>query len=528
MPDHPTVLIVVFDGLQPAQITAEQMPNLASFAAAGVTFAAHHPVFPTVTRVNVASIVTGCLPGQHGLAGNTCLCRDYNPTRVIPALEPVLRDVARATGRLLLRPTLADLLAQRGLEYIAIGTGTSGNAYLHHPNADTNANANADSDANTDTGVIGATIHPDFTLPRALQADLTARFGDWPPQTLPNTPRLAHAVRILTEYILPERRPAVAVLWSSEPDKTQHEDGVGLARAPQALAEADYHFGELLRWLERTGRAADTDIIVLSDHGYSTISATVPLADLLLDAGFPPIEQPGGVAAAANGGSALFYINAHDANSAAAADSTTTNTAAAAADSAAVDSASTVAPRLAAWLMAQDWCGSLFASERVGSPPDGVLPAALIGCEGPRSPDLIMSFRWHDAPNAAGYPGHAPAAGGSPGQGQHGSLSRHELRNTGLARGPSFRQSAVIKTPTGNIDIAPTILHLLGIPHPAPGMDGRILRAALASADDSDAGGDGRPAPRPRQHRAASGNYRQELQVSQVGGSRYIDWGNRV
>ena len=510
MPDRPTVLIVVFDGLQPAQITAGQMPNLASFAAAGVTFAAHHPVFPTVTRVNVASIVTGCPPGRHGLAGNTYLCRDYAPTRVIPALEPVLRDVARATGRLLLRPALADLLARRGLEYIAIGTGTSGNAYLHHPNADADANADSDTDADTDTA--GATIHPDFTLPRGLQAELAARFGDWPPQTLPNTPRLAHAVRILTEYILSERRPAVAVLWSSEPDKAQHEDGVGLGRAPQALAEADYHFGELLRWLERAGRADDTDIIVLSDHGYSTISETVPVADLLLAAGFPPIEQPGGVAVAANGGSALFYINA-------------------AADAATTDTAAAVAQRLAAWLMAQDWCGSLFASERIGSPPDGVLPAALIDCEGPRSPDLIMSFRWHDGANAAGYPGHAPAAGGRPGQGQHGSLSRHELRNTGLARGPSFRKAAVIGTPTGNIDIAPTILHLLGIADLGQGMDGRILREALADADGNDdaaAGSADSPAPRTRHHRAAAGNYRQELQVSQVGQSRYIDWGNRV
>ena len=505
MPDRPTVLLVVFDGLQPAQITAELMPNLAAFAAAGVTLAAHHPVFPTVTRVNVASIVTGCLPGRHGLAGNTYLCRDYDPVRVIPALEPVLRDVARATGRLLLRPTLADLLARRGLEYIAIGTGTSGNAYLHHPNADTDGDGDADADTNAGAGILGATIHPDFTLPRPLQAELAARFGDWPAQTLPNTPRLAHAVRILTEYILPERRPAVAVLWSSEPDKTQHEDGVGLGRAPQALAEADYHFGELLRWLERAGRAGDTDIIVLSDHGYSTISATVPVADLLRTAGFPPMEQAGGVAVAGNGGSALFYINEDDA-----------------------DAAAGVAQRLAGWLTAQYWCGALFASERLGSPPDGALPVALLGCEGPRCPDLIMSFRWHDAANAAGYPGHAPATGGRIGQGQHGSLSRHELRNTGLAGGPSFRQAAVIDTPTGNIDIAPTILHLLGSADLGQGMDGRILREALAPADNADDSAVGQPAPRTRQHRAVAGAYRQELQISEVGGSRYIDWGNRV
>ena len=69
------ILVVVFDGLQPTQITPKLMPNLAEFAYGGVTFANHHPVFPTVTRVNASSLVTGCMPGRHGLAGNTFLCR---------------------------------------------------------------------------------------------------------------------------------------------------------------------------------------------------------------------------------------------------------------------------------------------------------------------------------------------------------------------------------------------------------------------------------------------------------------------
>ena len=478
MPNPSSVLIMVFDGLQPSQITPALMPNLAEFARRGVAFANHHPVFPTVTRVNASSIVTGCLPGKHGLAGNTFLCRDYAPHQVIAAMEPTLQAVADSAGRALLAPTLADILGRRGMAYIAIGTGTSGNAYLHNPNAATAG---------------GATIHPDFTLPRPLYAELAARFGHWPAPDLPNTARLSHARRILTEYILPERRPAVALLWSSEPDKTQHEDGVGLGRAPRALAEADAEFGALLTWLEQTGRAGNTDLLVASDHGYSTISRVVPVEPMLRDAGFPPIDRERGVAVAANGGSALFYINNSDAGA---------------------------AEQLAAWLAAQDWCGPLFASRRVGQPA-GALPAALIGCDGPRAPDLLMSFPWSSAPNAAGYPGFAPATGGMPGQGQHGSMSRHELRNVGLARGPSFKNGIVLDTPTGNTDLAPTILRLLGITGADAGMDGRILEEALAPSAS--------PTPEPAVHQrhAARGKYRQTLQVSQIGKARYIDWGNR-
>ena len=473
-----SVLVVVFDGLQPSQITPALMPNLAEFAHSGVAFANHHPVFPTVTRVNASSIVTGCLPGRHGLAGNTFLCRDYAPRQVIAAMEPTLQAVADATGQALLVPTLADILGRRGLAYIAIGTGTSGNAYLHNPNAATAG---------------GATIHPDFTLPRPLHAQLSARFGDWPEADLPNTARLSHARRILTEYILPERNPAVALLWSSEPDKTQHADGVGIGRAPRALAEADAEFGALLAWLEQTGRAGNTDVLVASDHGYSTISRVIPVEPMLREAGFPPIEQERGVAVAANGGSVLFYINDGDAGT---------------------------AEKLAAWLTAQDWCGPLFAARRVGQPA-GALPAGLIGCDGPRSPDLLMSFPWSSEPNAAGYPGFAPATGGAPRQGQHGSMSRHELRNVGLARGPSFRNGVVLDTPTGNTDLAPTILRLLGITGADAGMDGRVLEEALAP----DAAHT--PEPAVAKYHAARGEYRQTLQVSRVGKSRYVDWGNR-
>ena len=477
MPENSKALIVVFDGLQPAQITPDLMPNLAEFARTGVTFSNHHPVFPTVTRVNVSSLVTGCLPGRHGLAGNTFLCRDYDPYRVIPAMEPTLQAIADATGKTLLAPTLADLLGRHGLEYVAIGTGTSGNAYQQNPNAATAG---------------GATIHPDFTLPRSLNDELTARFGDWPAQDLPNTARLVRARRIMTEYILPERNPAVALLWSSEPDKTQHEDGVGLGRAPQALAEADAEFGELLAWLEQNGRADTTDVFVASDHGYSTISEVVRIEPMLRDASFPEIDQPGGVAVANNGGSALFYI--HEADAA-------------------------VAEKLASWLMFQAWCGPLFASERIGKPA-GALPMSVIGIDGPRSPDLVMSFPWHSAPNSAGYPGQAPATGGAVGQGQHGSLSRHELRNVGLARGPSLRNGTVITTSTGNIDIAPTILRLLGIESDV-GMEGRALVEALNGGSDIP------PAER-QTHSAESGAYRQEIQISKVGHTNYVDWGNRA
>jgi len=477
----PSVLVVVFDGLQPAQVNPGLMPNLAALAAKGVTFANHHPVFPTVTRANASSMVTGLSPGRHGLAGNTLLVRDFNPDQAIPALEPQLAQVAQKTGRVLLAPTLADILFRHGQEYVAIGVGTSGNAYLHNPNADQSG---------------GATIHPDFTLPYSLHEDITARFGPWPAEGRPNTARMAQAVRILTEYIIPERMPAVSLIWSSEPDKSQHDAGVGSDLSNTAVREADEQFGNLMRWLEETGRAADTNVMVVSDHGYSTITEAVNVEALVREAGFPPGGGPGGLVVAHNGGSVLFYTNHGD---------------------------RATAEKLAEWLMVQPWCGTVTASEAVAGIP-GTLPASLVGAEGERGPEITMSFRWSSAPNEAGYVGSVYSTGGGPGRGQHGSMGRSELRNVLFAWGPSFKQGLKVEAPSGNIDLAPTILRLLGLPD-EPGMEGRALEEATVGGPDPGAV-DWSSDLHNTERRLGNKVFRQQIKISRVGGTTYVDEGN--
>ncbi len=467
-----SVIIAVFDGLQPAQIRPNLMPNLSRFAQEGVFFQNHHPVFPSVTRINAASMVTGRYPGAHGLAANTMVARDYDPAVVFSALEPTLADMARKTGRVLLAPALADILSDNGMEYAAIGVGTSGNAYVHNPSADTSG---------------GATIHPDFTLPYTLHNRLASRFGDWPPESQPNTPRFRHAIRVLTEHILPERQPAVALIWSSEPDKAQHAHGVGSEMSDLAVREADARFGDILGWLDGNGRA-DTDMMVVSDHGYSTILEAVDVESRVRDAGFSKQD----VLVAPNGGSALFYTR---------------------------DSQTTLS--LASYLMTQPWCGSLLASDAAGD-IQGALPMSLAGCDGPRAPELAMSFAWDSRSNAAGYEGYVYSSGGTSGQGQHGSMSAYEMNNVLLARGPSFKRGARVKSPTGNVDIAPTVLDLLGLPIPGD-MDGRAITEAMA---DGPASADWTTETRSAARSMAGMDYRQEIALSRVGNTTYVDYGS--
>ena len=475
----PRILIVAFDGLLPSQVRADVAPNIAAFAAGGVTFAKNHPVFPTVTRINVASLVTGRHPGSHGLAGNTVVIRDYDPNNIVEAMEPQLARVAEQTGEVLLVPTLADILHEHGEEFVAVGVGTSGNAYVQNPRAET---------------LGGATIHPEFCLPRGLHHRLVERFCPWPATASPNVPQMKHGARVLTEYVLAERDPTVALIWFSEPDSSNHKAGVGSVLSNRALASADEQFGRIIAWLEHNGTLEETDVIVVSDHGYSTIESVVDIESELRAAGFPRGGQTGGVLAAANGGAALFY--AHQA------------------DPATVE-------RLATWLARQPWCGAMLASERVGHVP-GTIPASVGNIDGRRSPDLTMSFAWNSAPNDAGFPGRTASSGGTVSVGTHGGMSRHELRNTLIARGPGFGRSTVIDTPTGNIDLAPTILHLLGLPG-GNNMDGRVLHEALAGGEDAS-----QVESRSVTHTAELGAYRQEVTVTTVAESAYLDEGNAV
>src|SRR5262245_6006984 len=469
------VLIAAFDGLQPAQVSPELTPTIHRLARDGVTFARHHAVFPTVTRVNAASMVTGRHPGGHGLLGNTLVVPEWDPHRAIPALYPELRTIAASTGRVLLAPTLGEMLRPHGLTLGTVVGGTSGNAMVQHPEA---------------SQVGGAVLHPDFTLPDDHHVRVLDRFGAWPPKRSPETGRIRHAADVLLDYLVPEVDPDVALVWFPEPDTSQHAAGVGSPPALEALMAADAALGRILA--ELSERGVEPDVLVVSDHGYSTVARRIQLEDIVREAGFPPGTASGGVTVAANGGAALFYVR---------------------------DSDPRVLERLAGWLAGQPWAGALVAGRSAGSAL-GLIPAELVGLAGPRAADLIMSFRWDSASGASPFPGSADSAEGAPGLGTHGSGSPHELRCSLFACGPSFRQRVVSELPSGNVDIAPTVLRVLGVSADAA-LEGRPLVEALRAPAGTPA-----MASERRQHevrcRLDGATLVQRVVVERVGHTRYV------
>lgn len=470
-------VMVVFDGLNPELVTPELMPRLSAFATEGTRLANHRPVFPSVTRLNAAAMVTGCFPGAHGLHANVSLVPEFHPTEPMDALEPQLTELRRKAGSVLFTPTLSHILAGHGRECIAAGVGTSGQAFMHHPDGEDQA--------------LGATIHTDYALPRSLYDYVVDRFGAWPEKQLPNSPRIRRVTDLFLEYVLAERDPAIATIWFSEPDGAEHGTGPHSPVVQQAVRDADQQFGRLLDWLASTGREADTDVVATCDHGQSTIIEAIPLAELLAAAGFAGPGAPGGVIVAGNGGAALFYVQDHDAD---------------------------VTDRLAAWLMQHEWAGPILAADRHG-PIEGTLPASLVGLDGPRTPDLLMSFAWRDERNQHGAPGMVWSSGGVAGRGTHGSMSPWEFRTFTALRGPSFKQGEVLDIPTGHPDIAPTLLRALGVAVPEH-MQGRAMLEAFADVETGD--GDA-SSPLIEHHEAVRGDYRQRLTVGAMpGGANHL------
>ena len=96
------------------------------------------------------------------------------------------------------------------------------------------------------------------------------------------------------------------------------------------------------------------------------------------------------------------------------------------------------------------------------------------------------------------------------------------MHNMLIAAGPDFKHGETNDLASGNVDLAPTIVHILGL-KPAQKMDGRILTEAMTIATPS-------PIPERKTIEAAkqfrSGTWQQSLQISRVGSTIYLDEGN--
>jgi arylsulfatase A-like enzyme len=491
------VVVVVWDGMRPDFVTEQNTPALWKLARDGVTFRNHHAAYPSATNVNGTAMVTGVYPGKSGIIANYVYRPDIDPRHAVAIELPSVVDKGDqlSGGKYISVPTIAELVEGRGGRSLIASAKTIGLLLDRQVGA------------GRGTGAVPnrVTLSAGQCLPSAALARFTEVLGPFPSAHLDKD---SWTTKALIDVLWKEGVPALSILWLGEPDLTQHASAPGAPEALAAIKSSDQNLGTVLAALDQRDARGTTDVFVVSDHGFSTIQRSIDLRKILDDAGFSAKTEfqnepkSGDIMLAGNGGSVLFYVTAHDA---------------------------TVTRRLVEFLQRSDFAGVIFTKE----PLEGTFSLDQATIQNDHAPDVVMAFRWNDSKNQFGVPGMIDADWQrAAGKGTHATLSRFDMHNTLIAAGPDFRRGQTDDLPTGNIDLAPTILSILGIKPPHQ-IDGRILSEAMMGSRNGDLESS-EPAPSPKPETKTleakkhfpSGIWRQSLQTSRAGSTIYLDEGN--
>src|SRR5436190_7418591 len=146
---------------------------------------------------------------------------------------------------------------------------------------------------------------------------------------------------------------------------------------------------------------------------------------------------------------------------------------------------------------------------------EGTFPLDKAKIDNEHAPDVEMAFRWTENKNQFGVAGMIDADWQrAAGKGTHATLSKFDMHNTLIAAGPDFRRGETDELSSGNVDLAPTILAILGIKS-ASQMQGRVLVEAMSATEAKPA----QPALETMEaaKKFPSGTWRQYLKVSRAG-----------
>lgn len=389
--------------------------------------------------------------------------------------------------------------------------------------------------------------------------------------------------KVLLPKFAAEAKPFVLLFWSRDPDGSQHNEGDSLQSlkpgingetSRRGLRNADHCLQQLLDWLDvHPAVKADTDVFVTSDHGFATISrrelsadgtqtaevsalmsystkekpepeGTLPTGFLAIDLGvrehmrvFDPAVRAtagpsvyeevtigGDKAQYPSTGSALLGDQVKQMDGA---DAKLIVAMGGGSDAIYIPSGDRGLVRQTLDTLAQlDYIAAIFVDDKFCPTPadcPAALPMSSVGLVGHSSvprPAIVVAFK--DFYQTRGDLQSAVQVADTTlqeGQGNHGGFGREQTLNNMAAMGPDFKSGFVDTAPTGNIDVAPTLAHILGVAMPSSGkLTGRVLSEALAGEAPAVA-----PARQAMQSQPGPGGVKTLLEYQQFGGVTYLD-----
>lgn len=473
-------ILVVIDGLRADYATPALMPHLNELGARGVVFENHHAAFPPVTAVNAASIITGAYPSTHGILGDRIRLAGLSSEPFdADSAEDLERLDAATGGRALTALTLAERIEGAGRDILAVASGSSGLAWIlgygAHPGPGRSA-----------------IVSPYLMLPASLQGSLESRIGGVPAEGPPDAQRSRWAVDVVIELGLGERRPALTILWFSDPDQTARSAGVGSAPTLEAVRVVDAELGRLVAALAERELLDRTNLIITTDHGSVRHSGGTDPAKKLLDDAAKPGGAPPDLVTSDN----EIYLGEHSA----------------------------ARLRSIAEGLARDGeVGAVFTRhprpQGAAGGVAGTLSYSAILREHERAGDIFAIPEWTAGLEGADFPGVARGAGPA----GEGGGSPYEIQIPMVAFGPAFKRSVRSAAPSGAYDLAPTILRLQGLTAPWT-MNGRVLREALRGGPEPPDLEVSRRLYRARVALPEGGQRVMEMQELGCEGVAYIQW----
>lgn len=561
------VVLFVADGLRFRMVDDRTAPAMAAIARNGVTLRNGHALFPTFTTANASAMATGHMLGDTGDFSNTIYAGFQVPgagNSLTPFLESdaVLGDIdEHFSGNYLDEATILKLARDKGYSTAAIGK--IGPALIFDPTERSGTQTILVDDL---TGRPKGIPLSAEMIERLKAADLplvapsrgeNGKAGNMatPGTHSANVVQQGYFADVATQAVLPlfkdRNKPFVLVFWSRDPDGTQHNQGDSLnALVPgidgptslAAIRNADDDLARIRAALSELGLLDATDIIVTSDHGFSTISkesatsstvkmkftdtppGRLPLGFVALDLahalGLPLIDPDDGyatvadgrhprngngliggdrdhpkVVVAANGGSDLIYLP---------------------------DGDKPLAKRIVDTLLNEDYVSGIFVDAKLGRFP-GTLPLDDIALQGSAVtplPAIAISFRSFDT--ICGEPVRCTVEVADTvlqqGQGMHGSFSRADTWNFMAMQGPDFKSEFTDPAPASNADLGRTIAYLMHLDIADKGtLVGRMLAETLPNGAVPEV------TSRVVASKPAANGLTTVIDMQQVGTTRYFD-----
>lgn len=291
------VVLLSIDGLAASYLNDPQaeLPTIRKLMAEGASAEGMLTSFPSVTWPSHITLITGVEPGRHGVIGNGVWNRSLKRSLIYIGDPELTKEQSVRV------PTVYDSAHAAGLKCGAI-------IWPCVNDAKTLRWAIPDSNK--------PELHARYTTPGFVSGLLKhgidiSKLGEWGWDKQKAAERDALYTRV-AQHLLTHEGANLLLLHLITPDAVEHSYGPHTREAYAAVKQADEHVREIWETLQQPQFKGNSTLIVVSDHGFAPVSKVIRTNRLLRDLGLVEADEANKATSrkawcVAQGGSSFLY-----------------------------------------------------------------------------------------------------------------------------------------------------------------------------------------------------------------------------